>query len=230
MFTLGTSAIKELRKLMVDQPDVYNALGTDTDPAIWRLVAFVGTAAEQANTFIAPYGAYFVLNADNTQAQLSIPQDSNDPTNIWPLVPNQWQNIGLPFDQTFIKNYLKPAGGFANALYAFQRGNYADMGLAQKFPGLPYYSRDTEELFMYDENRWISLSNRFLEIGVLLNYPEVMGDPPRDWLRCTGDILVKAAYKTLYDAIGERFNDPYVAIPLNSFMIPKQSGSIIRYN
>jgi hypothetical protein len=192
-----------------------------------RLLAFVGTADEKAATLIAPYSAFFQFtDASKTAVQLYIPQDTTAPADIWPLTPNAWIAVDTPFDQVFITEWLTPAGGLANGLYAFQRGNEADADKAFKHPGLPYFAKDINSLLIYSdvEQKWINVTG--VPLATIVIYPNFL-PVPASYLRCDGSFVPIATYKKLYTYIGDSFN--YGIVPTGMFTLPTQDNAIVRY-
>jgi hypothetical protein len=218
MYTIGTSSLKFLRtKIQTTHPTAY----ADLDK---RLLAYVGTATDKAATLIAAYSAFFQFT-DNTrtQVQLYIPQNTTAPTEIWPLTPNAWVAVDTPFDQAFITEWLTPAGGLANGLYAFQRGNEADIGSAFAYPGLPYFAKDTRELWIYDGIAW-QLAASGLFVGTMLLYPEHLAIPAKyagKWIRCDGSVITQAQYPDLYALLASA---PFGA----AGKLPEQNNAIIK--
>jgi hypothetical protein len=229
MYSVGSSSISFLRTQVTDV-DVVRALEG-------RIVAFVGTETERDDTLNAPYSAFFILQGTLPETvQLTIPYNSGDPGNWFTLTPDSWLDVGDPLQEAFITEFLAPAGGFANALYAFPRGPVSKV-LSEppgvyEVPGLPYYAKDTAELYIYDDSihKYVCLST-IDNVGMYQEYPEFMAPPVR-WLRCDGSWVKKADYVKLYAMLGDTFNwdvpTPAPEPKADYFMLPRQSNLIVR--
>jgi hypothetical protein len=221
MYTIGTSSLKFLRtKIETDHPDAFAALDK-------RMLAFVGTAADRAATMIAPYSSFFELQGSIPETvQLYIPIDTTKPSEDWPLTPNAWDTVDTPFNQAFITEWLTPAGGLANGLYAIQRGNLADMETAFKYPGLMYFAKDKEDLYVCKDNAWVRVSSiDAVFIGTIINYPEqfdLSTEMKLRWMRCDGHTLTQqeiAAYPDFAALIQGKFGTGYVLPFQNNYII-----------
>jgi hypothetical protein len=241
MYTIGTSSLKYLREQTKSDSAVYHALDK-------RMLAFVGTQLERDGvpvdpndptkyrpaTLIAPYSAFFVLSADETQVQLWIPQDSQDLTNQWPLTPDQWVAVGSPFNEKFITESLTPAGGLANGLYATQRGNLADMHLAFKYPGLTYFAKDSREIYVYvdDTVQWVGINLNASDkdpLGSMVIYPEqfaLTSVMEANWMRCDGHVMT-ANEIARFHVFAEFIKGKFTSDPTES-KLPAQNNTIIR--
>jgi hypothetical protein len=246
MYSIGTSAVRALRQKLkeldpITYADIITALGTEDangNLSILRVVAFVGTMAErgdpatEGSTLLAPYSAFFVLDETNITAQLYIPYNPAIPSDWWTIEPTEWLAVGPIFDKSFINNTLIVAGGFANAQYAFQRGNKDDMGNAFRVDGIPYFAKDISELYVYnkDRNEWVPI-NTLDRIGSFMTFSWAMitggTSIPDGYLKCDGSWLpIQGEYYALYKVIGTTFN--YGPKPENQFRLPRQGNLLIR--
>jgi hypothetical protein len=234
MFTLGTSSIRYIVKTIGDTTPVGIAIKD-------AMVAFVGTQYDRTGdttdpdhpaTFLAPRSVFFQVNAAGSTGtdrfKIAQPVTSIDvliPAGNNPEVPDHWDTVGTLAPALF-NTVIVPAGGFANALYAFPRGNEQDIPAAYKVAGLPFYSTDTQKLWVYDadEGRYIAIgSAAHVSAGLMFTYPEklaaVKGLPPQTLL-CDGSEKLIASYPILYALIENLFGTPsqpgYFVLPLMS--------------
>jgi hypothetical protein len=220
MYTLGTSAIKYLTAHTV--PPISVVLDS-------KLAAFVGTPTDKNNT-----------KAEGTlTAFIEVSADSSNPTKIqWPItgpvtlyqnVNSIWVSVGQFTSDIY--PVLASASGYGDAIYALQRGNFADMESARKIDGVPFYSRDTRELYIYDAtvtHSWQLISKFESEnfiIGMIMTWPEVLGDPPYGWIRTEGQQVEKLTYMDLFQVCGTKFGPQTTYL----FTLPNQSNGIIRW-
>lgn len=233
MFTIGTSSTRFLRTKINPSDPAYDALGVQDSSGNFirfRLASFVGTAADRAKVIIAPYICFFELQGTNPETVLLwIPQDSADPTNLWPEFPDDWVQVGAAFNEGFITEWLIPAGGYMNAQYAFQRGNLADMEHSAVFkaPGIPFFAKDISSLFIWNETEGQFVSVTVAQTGMILIWPQFLPVPSGGWLRCDGSWIDIAQYNKLFNIIGHSFDDG--TAPPGKFALPLQDNAIVRY-
>jgi hypothetical protein len=227
MYTIGTSSLKFLRtKIVTDHPDAFAALDK-------RMLAFVGTSVERIGdashsaTLIAPYSAFFQFtDATKTKVQLYVPQDTTDPSNLWPLIPNAWLAVDTPFDQAFITEWLTPAGGLANGLYAMQRGNLADVNYAFAYPGMAYFAKDKQELYIHNGVTWVRVTTvDVVSLGTMVAYPEqftLTTEMQKHWMRCDGHELTaeeQQRFPAFAAFIADKFGTGKYTMPFQNNMI-----------
>jgi hypothetical protein len=111
-------------------------------------------------------------------------------------------------------------------VYQFQRGNEADIGSAVAKPGVPYYAKDKEDLYIHDGVKWVRVSGGGIFLGAIIGYPEHLALSPRmakQWLRCNGATLTQQQitdYPDFATLIHDKFGSGYV--------LPFQNNAIIR--
>jgi hypothetical protein len=242
MYTIGTSSIKYIASEISD-PIIKAALDG-------KIVGFVGTEGDREGdgtalhpkTLISPYSVFFEVPSQTqpvidlyhiqwpiTTAQLWRPNDH------YPM-PNGWLSVGAPLDPTFVADTLLPAGGLKDALYAFARGYEGDISTIPMIDGLPFYSRDTQSLFIYDRfaAQWVKLASAAtVPIGSMIGWPEALDvyrPLPYGYVRADGTLRLKAgAFAQLFAIIRDSFEDPLSPSPIDQFRLPKYSAMLVRY-
>jgi hypothetical protein len=246
MFTLGTSAVQYIASQA--------AAAAYAEQFENALVAYVGTIAERSGgadgqgkvwppTAIIPRSVFFLLAADPSDPSGFTPAATQTsilvtvPTGTNPDFPTDWLQLGA-LDPVFFQQVLRPIGGYANVVLQVPRGNRADMEQVPHLDGIPFYSRDTYELYMYDSysSQFVNLTNpaanHFFQTGMMVIYPEQIAQAPQDWLRCDGREVPKASYRTLFQVVEDPSNIGNSLFGMSSspdvFVLPKMSNTIIR--
>lgn len=192
-------------------------------------------------------GRYHVIKEPITLANLWAPC-YHSPSNVidyYSTIPNEYRQVStMGIQQSLLANVVRPIGGYLDALYKIQRGLLSDIGSAVRSDGLLYWSKDTKELYMWDQyyvtptsNGWYPITIA-VPVGTLWTWPTsilpngqpdpIGGQPPAHWLRATGDWVSKTTYPYLWQAIGNQFLGDQ-AERAAQFRLPEQSNMIVRY-
>jgi hypothetical protein len=236
MYTLGTSALAWLKTQLTDT-DILVALNH-------KMLAFVGTQADrlgdidQPATMISPYSLFFevpgtghTITEPITIAQTYRPEPQNIP------VPTSWEPVGQPLNQSMVLQILLPAGAIKNAHFTMPRGLRGDLPAVPKVDGLPYFARDSQEFYIYDQvlQAWIITGGgggTGLFIGAMIIFPDVLplsADMQLKWLRCNGAELTIITHQDLYNVIGKNFENTLTPTDADHFRLPLQSNTLIRF-
>jgi hypothetical protein len=238
MYTLGTSAIK----YVAEQLNLIGGHAAAVTALNGTMVAYVGTLANRDGvtgdpdhppTFIAPRSVFIMVDSAPGKplemANVITSVTLLEPAGNNPEVPDHWQLVDSTLPPVFFNTVITAAGGFANAWYAWPRGNESDISAAPKVPGMGFFAKDTKKLYICQDNgiytEIVGGTVAILDPGMMVMFPDVLGTAPSGYLRCNGQEVPQALYPNLFSVIGNNFG-----VPINpgNFVLPLVSNTIIK--
>jgi hypothetical protein len=238
MYTIGSTALKTIASRL--SPADARAIALTG-----KIVGYVGTQMDRTGdgtplhvrTANSVNSVFFQVPAvgttGNDQYTIKYPIDSAQlyqPADA----PSFWASVPPALTDPALLPILAPAGGIGQAVYAFQRGMYADMPSAFKIDGVPFYARDlnNEALYIYDayQQKHIRLAYAHtVPIGAMFGWPFDLPNIPIGFVRADGSQkLISGTYNALYQVYGTHFNGNILPDP-GYFRLPYYDNMIIRY-